>query len=90
MRRTLEPSTNLCYYQNMKLFLHELPRGSRLKVKVWLDDKTAVYRYATFHHIDGSYSLCSLDDEGDVSHLYALQEMIRIGDHYELATADAS
>ncbi len=75
--------------------LRELPRGARLKVQVFVDaerDETET-KDATFHHIDGSYSLCTLDAEPDdrerIFHLHADQEMVRVegpdGEHYELA-----
>lgn len=59
--------------------LYELPRNSKLIVPV-SDGKN---HEAIFHHIDGAYSLITLED-GTVVHLYANIEMIEVDGHYEI------
>ncbi len=68
--------------------LYELPRGAKLSVRVAGETEKQA---ATFHRIDGSYSLCTLDAPGSFEdrafHLSASEEMIQVGDVYELAGA---
>lgn len=68
--------------------LDELPRGAKLLVRV---TGKAEKEAATFHRIDGSYSLCTLDAPGRFEdrafHLHASEEMIQVGEHFELAPA---
>lgn len=68
--------------------LSEIPSGSRLRVRVKGEPHK---RLATFHHLDGSYSLCTLDGEGPeherIFHLYHDQEMVLVGFFYELPDA---
>ncbi len=72
--------------------LYEIPQDSKLMVRV---NGGAEKRPATFHHIDGSYSLCTLDEailvedsRMNMFHLNYDEEMVAVGDpitHYELA-----
>lgn len=64
--------------QVMKLY--ELPRESKLVVPV-SDGKD---HEATFHHIDGAYSLITLED-GTAVHLHANTDMKKADDHWEIA-----
>lgn len=69
--------------------LSELPRGAKLKV---LTKGATEKRLATFHRLDGSYSVCTLDGaQGPgptgIFHLHRDEELIAIGTpvtHYEL------
>lgn len=44
---------------------------------------------ATFHHIDGMYSLCTIDDwETDNSfHMSAMQPLVKVGEFYQVDAA---
>lgn len=64
--------------------LYQIPNGSKLRVTI--NDEKAP-RSAIFHHIDGMYSLCTIDDlpEGENSfHLSAMEEMKLVDGHYEI------
>ena len=63
--------------------LYELPRESKLVVPI-SDGKN---HEATFHHIDGAYSLITLED-GTAVHLHANTNMKKVGDHYEIDEAN--
>jgi len=56
----------------MKLF--EIERGAKIK---W--DGEVI----TFHHLDGMYSYCTLEN-GDVVHLSVLTPVKKINDVYEI------
>ena len=66
--------------------LMEIPRGAHLMVRI---EGETEKRSATFHRIDGSYSLCTLDGDEPFHerafHLYHAEEMVQVGEHYELA-----
>ena len=60
--------------------LYEIPKGSKIKVN--LNSGREVF--ITFHHIDGMYSYCTLED-GDpdnVVHLNASTPLKQIEDYY--------
>lgn len=59
--------------------LYEIPHNSKLAVPI-SDGKE---HEATFHHIDGAYSLITLED-GTAVHLHANTDMVKVGDHYEI------
>ncbi len=71
--------------------LYEIPNGSPLMVKI----KGEIEKQpATFHHIDGMYSLCTFDNpqpgecQQTTFHLPAMQEMKLVGGHhYELVSS---
>jgi hypothetical protein len=68
--------------ENMKLY--QLPRESKLKIYA---NGEKEMRWATFHHIDGMYSLCTLDDvpkDDAYFHLSASTPMKLVNDHYEI------
>jgi len=60
--------------------LYDLPRESKLIVPI-NDDKD--YK-AIFYHIDGAYSLITLED-GTVVHLHANTDMKKVDNHWEIA-----
>jgi len=57
-----------------ELDLLDVPCESRLRL---------TEGWATFHHIDGMYSYCTMDD-GRAFHLGALTRVKKVDDHYEL------
>lgn len=59
--------------------LHEIPQESKIKCDVSDGSK-----FIIFHHIDGMYSYCTTE-KGGVAHLGAMQELVKVDDHYELA-----
>lgn len=60
--------------------LHEIPRGSKIKVEEGM---------ITFHHLDGMYSYCTCDwikeGEYNVTHLHALTQLEKEGDYYKIS-----
>lgn len=70
--------------------LYDLPRDSKLKMKLTLvkngDQETE--EVITFHHVDGMYSLCTIDSlpEGEnTMHLSAVSSWKKDGDYYVLS-----
>lgn len=68
------------------MILKEIPEGSKLVVTTEDDGKQ---HPATFHHIDGMYSYCTIDDvdyhgQPHVFHLAIWTKMKKVGDHYEI------
>ena len=63
--------------------LYQIPKGSKLVLPI----SDGENHDAVFHHIDGAYSYITLED-GTVVHLGASTEMVRVGDHYEIAEED--
>ena len=62
--------------------LHEIPKGS--KIQVTLNSGREVF--IRFHHLDGMYSYCTLED-GDpdnVVHLSRFTPLQKVDDHYEI------
>ena len=67
---------------NETIYLKDIPRKS--KIKVTLNSGREVM--ATFHHLDGMYSYCTLND-GDadsVFHLAVMTPLRKVDDHYEI------
>lgn len=65
--------------------LHKIPSPSPLRVI----DGEGKKRNATFHHVDGSYSYCTFDDEILVHdrqpfHLYIFEGMVEIDGRWEI------
>ena len=64
--------------------LHEIPKNSKLIVQTG-DGKD---HKATFHHLDGMFSYCTIDDlpkdKYNIFHLGVMEEMVKVGNHYEL------
>lgn len=66
--------------------LYELPRGAKLKLLTrdrLVNDSQELQDF-TFHHIDGMYSLITRDSDEATLHLGVMQEMKKVGDHYEI------
>lgn len=62
--------------------LYDIPRGSKLMIEI--DEKDGL-QPATFHHLDGMYSLCSLDGvEDGIFHLSVNTPLEKVDDHYEI------
>lgn len=62
--------------------LHEIPRGSQIKTTLTSGREVMI----TFHHTDGMYSYCTLDD-GDpdnVLHLSVMTPLKLVGDYYKI------
>jgi hypothetical protein len=62
--------------------LYEIPKGSQIKTTL----NSGKECFITFHHLDGAYSYCTLDD-GDpdnVIHLSANTSLKKINDYYVL------
>lgn len=61
--------------------LYEIPRGSKIK---WEDE------ILTFHHLDGMYSLCTIDrfEEEKMIHLPASTPLRTEGDYYIIDDSD--
>lgn len=68
--------------------LYDLPQMSPLRIQ--LADGTMAD--ATFHHIDGSYSYCTIDDDGpnNVFHLRAWTPMHLVDGRWEIAERDTN
>jgi hypothetical protein len=68
--------------------LHEIPRGSRIKVETSNENGKLGDRII-FHRTDGMYSYCTVKDTEHVCHLHVLQELEKKedeeGEYYELA-----
>lgn len=64
----------------MSTELHRLPREAPLRVEV-----NGIKTLATFHHIDGMYSLCTLKD-GTIFHLKAWTPMREVDGRWEIVT----
>lgn len=69
--------------------LYKIPEPSKLRIfGVNGDDK---WHDATFHHVDGMYSYCTIDDlpKGvyNIFHLHIGTPMKKVEDHYEIDTA---
>lgn len=64
----------------MKLF--DIPRGSRIKTTLTSGKEC----FITFHHTDGMYSYCTLDDSDpdNVLHLSVVTELKKVEDYYEI------
>jgi len=62
------------------MFLHEIPKGSKIEVTLNSGKKF----FMTFHHIDGAYAYCTLDDgdSDNVVHLGVMTELEKTGDFY--------
>lgn len=62
--------------------LHQIPNGSKLRIQ----NKDGKVHPATFDHIDGAYSHCTIDDmESDnVFHLSASTPMVLVDGAYEI------
>lgn len=60
--------------------LYEILKGSKIKVTLNNGEET----FATFHHIDGMYSYCTIDSlpDNNVVHLSASTPLEKQGDHY--------
>ena len=58
--------------------LYEVPNNSKLVI-----DTDSSKKELTFHHIDGMYSYIT-DEDDNVYHLYANQEMEKVNEHYEI------
>lgn len=70
--------------------LKDIPRGSTLRLTVEEIPNTK----CTFHHLDGMYSYCTVDEgprgpadgkPGGIFHLYIFEKLRLVGDHYVLA-----
>jgi hypothetical protein len=68
---------------DMKLW--ELPRDSKLLLWADSDGKPTP---ATYHHVDGMYSLCTLAD-GQSFFLRSYLDVVKVDDHYELVPETA-
>ena len=72
--------------------LYEIPRHSPLRVT----DSDGNIREATFHHIDGSYSYCTMDDEvlvpgkarEQIFHIQAWAPVAMVQGRWELQNED--
>lgn len=63
--------------------LYEIPRGSKIKLYAPNGDS----EIATFHHLDGMYSYCTLEGgHGGTIHLSALTPLSDAGDYYVIDT----
>ena len=62
--------------------LHEIPRGSRIKTTLTSGREV----FITFHHLDGMYSYCTLDDGNpdteNVIHLSRFTPLEKVDDYY--------
>jgi hypothetical protein len=68
--------------------LYEIPRGSRIKAET-SNDEGKLGDYIIFHHLDGAYSYCTVEEKPDkVCHLSANQELelSEDGSYYELSS----
>ena len=65
--------------------LYEIPKGSRIKAKT-TNDKGKLGDFIIFHHLDGAFSFCTVEDTEEVCHLSANQELVLSEEgYYELA-----
>lgn len=67
------------------IYLKDIPRGSKLLVKT--DEGMQM---ATFNHLDGMYSHCTIDVENDnrVFHLSLFTPLELVGDYYKIINKD--
>jgi hypothetical protein len=64
--------------------LNELPRGTKLMVRA---NGSPDLEPGIFHRLDGMYSVCTLSSrpaDEKLFHLYNMQKLIEVGDHWEL------
>lgn len=64
--------------------LYDLPRGSKMRIE--FSDPVGTWD-CTFHHLDGMYSYCTIDNGDEQQppfHLKATTPMKKVGDHYEI------
>ncbi len=60
--------------------LHEIPKGSKIKTQLTSGKEV----FITFHHLDGMYSFCTIDD-GDPDntlHLSVNTPLRKVDDYY--------
>lgn len=60
--------------------LYEIPKGSRIQAETTKEDGTKAGDYIIFHHLDGAFSYCTVENTEDVVHLSASQELSLLGD----------
>lgn len=69
--------------------LYEIPNESKLQI--WGVNGDQKWHKATFHHVDGLYSYCTIDDlprdAYNVFHLHIGTPMKKVNDHYEIDEA---
>ncbi len=74
------------------MLLHEIPEGSKLKIDVASKENSPIDAEVTFHHLDGMYSYCTIDDNGWIGdrtlHLSANTPLKLVGEHYEIDRED--
>jgi hypothetical protein len=72
----------------MRLF--EIPRNSKLKLSVSKGVEPFEEKVVTFHHTDGMYSYCTVDDweENNVLHVGVMQPMKLVDGYYVLASEE--
>ncbi len=70
--------------------IHELPRNTKLRVRATIVPNLEQEYEATFHHLDGMYSYCTLDNHPNLPpheatfHLHYSQEMVEVNGRWEL------
>lgn len=67
--------------------LYELPRDKGIRIKTETsNDKGKLGDFIIFHHIDGMFSYCTIENTDEVCHLSASTELKKSenGDYYEL------
>ena len=64
--------------------LYEIPRGSKIRLKFHDQIEGEGTAILTFHHPDGMYSYCTLDEGGHVVHLSVSTPLKKVGDLYEI------
>lgn len=69
--------------------LYEIPQQSKIRIYLdreanfWL--KSSGFFDFTFHHVDGAYSVCTMDGQEErILHLSAFTPLELKGDHYEI------
>lgn len=68
--------------------LYDIPDGSKLMVYA---NGSKEMQPATFFHLDGMYSLCSLDGvEDGTFHLAGNTPLKKVDDHYEICNIDTA
>jgi len=62
--------------------LHEIPKGSKIKVRLTSGREV----FIIFHHLDGMYSYCTLDDgdSDNTVHLSRFTPLKKVDDYYEI------
>jgi len=65
--------------------LYEIPNGSKLRVELQVigEDEYRL-RLCTFHHVDGMYSLCTVDGEDETFHLSVSTPLKLVDGAYEI------